>query len=503
MKQTAILKQSQHLSPQQLQVAKLVQASSDELEQLIREEVENNFALEIDDCSSSADCERQQAGEDRDTDQSGYEEEQDERREDGNEEEDRSYDDVDSSINYADDDYEPEPAVSADNEGYSPIINYVTDKSFRDELFAQLDVLDLTKDEDFLARYLVDSLDDSGYLRRDLADLVDDLDFYQHFVTTVGELERVLVEIVQTLDPIGVGARDLKECLLLQIQEKTASPTTELAYEVVSNAFEDLAAHRHEKICHNFGCSERQLSEVVKLISRLVAKPGISVSDTDHMESRAAHIKADFRIHEENGELKVMLNDSYLPEVRISADSQEMLERIQKDGAKSKDEKEGLALLKEKIAAGNQFIDSLVQRHRTLSAVIKAIVGLQRDYFISGCSPEMLRPMVLQDVADRSGYDVSTISRVSNSKFIQTDYQTIAVKDLFTAGVQTEQGNVSNKAIMDCLKEMIDNEDKKNPLSDDALSEGLKEKGYPVARRTVTKYREKLNYPTARLRRTI
>lgn len=505
MKQTTSTKQTLRFSPQQLQVAKLIQASNEELEQLIRQEVENNYALEIDE--KSGEDSRQEEPMDSADDNAEYE---GETTADGDDEyqvdvERDTYEDETGPLSdmYVNDDYEPESPISADNEEYSPFLNYKDDKTFRSEMFAQLDVMNLSDEEDFLARYLIDSLDEKGYLSRSLLDLVDELELQQDHVTTVNELERVLTEIVQSLEPTGVGARDLRECLLLQIQEKRSTPATQLAYRVVDTCFEDLAAHRVEKICERLECTQTQLSQAYRIISHLAPKPAVVSAGTDRMEVRASHVKADFKITEQDGVLKVSLKDGFLPEVRIRSDASEMLQQIEQKKQKGKDDRDGVDFLRKQIDAGNQFVDSLAQRRNTLSNVIKVIAEFQRDYFLSGCNPEMLKPMVLQDVADRSGYDISTISRVSNSKFIQTDYETIAVKDLFTSGIQTEQGVVSNTAVMECLKEIIDGEDKNRPYSDDALTKKLSEKGYKVARRTVTKYREIMKYPSAKERRHI
>ena len=507
MKQVSTIRQTTHLAPQQILIAKMVQATSDELEQLITAETEKNLALEVVDGpyaeseyepganeSSGDDREYSEEVEDRRDEDSGTDMEQDTGSEGSKQ---------DDEITMISEDDEPGSVMSTDDSAYSPLLNYRSSQTFREELNDQLNEMELSEEENLLARFLVESLDDNGYLTRSLSDLVDDLALTQMYDTTEAELERVLTEVVQSLEPAGIGARNLRECLLLQLQEKKSTPAVQLAYGIVDKAFEDLSAKRYERMCSRFNVTPRQLSEAQRIIAHLDPKPGGQGASTDLADIRASHIKPDFSIHNEDGELVVSLNDAHVPKVRISDDYQIMLERIQQSSSKSEDNKQGLSMIKESIASGNQFIEALKQRRETLSKVIQVIAIMQRDYFLSGGNSDDLRPMVLQDVADRSGYDVSTISRVSNSKYIDTDFGIIPVKDLFSTAIQTEEGAISNVAVQEALRNLIENEDKHNPLSDDALSEQLKAKGYPVARRTVAKYREQLNFPTARLRREV
>ncbi|MCR5394580.1 MAG: RNA polymerase factor sigma-54 [Bacteroidales bacterium] len=500
MKQVTTIRQVAHLAPQQILIAKMVQATSDELEQLITAETEKNLALEIEDGAMSAgNAEVEEADTDsRDIDQSDAPSDEDIEGELS-----PSDDAKDDSYAMWDDDGESQPAVSADNAAYSPLLNYKSGTTFREELLEQLNEMELSEEDAFLARFLVDSLDDNGYLTRSLTDLVDDLAFTQMHDTTEDNLQRVLTEVVQMLEPTGIGARNLRECLLLQLQEKKATPAVQLAYDIVDQAFEDLSARRFERMCTRFNVSTRQLSEAQRIISHLDPKPGGQSATADLVDIRASHIKPDFSIHAEDGELVVSVNDAHIPTVRISPDYQIMMERIQQSASKSEDSRQGLSMIRESITSGNQFIDALRQRRETLSRVIRVIAQMQSSYFLSGGNLDELRPMVLQEVADRSGYDVSTISRVSNSKYIETDFGIIPVKDLFSTAIQTESGSISNVAVQEALRELIEHEDKRAPLSDDALSEQLKAKGYPVARRTVAKYREQLNFPSARLRREV
>lgn len=488
MKQGTVLRQTTHLATSQILVAQMVQATNDELEQLIVSETERNLVIEMVDPSEE------------DTDYTPSDDTQNDSSESDVDEEDRY---ADSFIDYSDD--EPEYSnLGTDTESYSPCANYKSDHTFRDELNEQLEEMDLTEDELFLSHFLVNSLDDRGYLLRSISELVDDLSFTQMRDVEESELERVLTDIVQTLEPAGIGARNLKECLTLQLLETKSSEAALLALKIVEEAFDELTHHHYEQICTRFGINSELLSAALKIISKLNPSPGGQGADSEQMELRASHIKPDFLIHNVNGELDVRLNKAHIPSVRISPDYELMLERIQKAEHKTEDEKQGMSMIRNYINQGNVFIDALRQRQETLLRVIIVIASLQKDFFLNGGSPEDLRPMGLQDVANQSGYDISTISRVSNSKFIETDFGIISVKELFTFAVQNDSGeSISNTAVQEALRNIIENEDKHKPLSDDALAEALKKEGYPVARRTVTKYRELLKYPSAKLRRII
>ncbi|MBP5214520.1 MAG: RNA polymerase factor sigma-54 [Bacteroidales bacterium] len=499
MKQTTVQRQTTHLAPQQVLIAKMVQATSDELDSLIVAETEKNVALELTDgnageesVSSEADT---SANESSATDADDYEPQDGDLQDALNDYNDNYYE-------YNDLEVPNTQNQSPDDPDYSPLTNYRSDHSFREELLQQLEEMDLEEEDLFLARYLVDSLEDTGYLTRPLSDLVDDLAFNQMHETTEEELERVLVDVVQELEPTGVGARDLQECLLLQLEEKKATPEVQLAYDIISQAFEDFSARRYERLCSKFRVSAEELKKAQSVIAHLTPKPGGQSATSGMTETKASHVKPDFSIHCEDGELVVVLNEGYHHGVRISPDYLLMQERIQQDRSKSEDSRRGLTMIRESINAANQFLEALRQRRETLSRVIGAIARMQKEYFLQGGNTDALRPMVLQDVADRTGYDVSTISRVSNSKFIETDFGIIAVKELFSTAIKTSSGDsISNQAVQEALSELIEQEDKKSPLSDDALSAALTEKGYPVARRTVAKYRELLGFPTARLRR--
>lgn len=493
MKQQTSIHQTTHLSPQQILVAKMVEATDEELDKIILAETEKNVALDLTDGEPLSDADG-----DVDTVSETYTEEIEEG-------EVSDTDPLTDSPFCVYEDDEPTPSSEAsDSNPYARVVNSRNDQNYRDELLLQIDELELSEEDDYLARYIIESLDDNGYLSRAIPDLVDDLAFNQMHETTEEEVERVLLDIVQTLDPSGIGARDVRECLLLQLQELKASPATRHAFEIIDKYFTDFSSHHYERICQRMGITSRQIIEATRVITHLSPYPGGTSSSSDQSEVRASHVKPDFSIHNVEGELEVRLCKTRAHGVRISQDYLEMLESIQKSGSKSEDSRKGMAMIRESIESGKEFIEALDLRRNTLKTVISVIALMQKEYFLGGGNPSDLRPMVLKDVADRVGYDISTISRVGNSKFIETDFGIIPVKDLFTSAIQTGEGeSISNTALQEALRDLIESEDKRNPLSDDALSEQLKQSGFIVARRTVAKYRELLKYPTARLRRKV
>jgi RNA polymerase sigma-54 factor len=338
----------------------------------------------------------------------------------------------------------------------------------------------------------------------------------QHYETTVEDLEAVLVEIVQQeLEPSGIGARDLRECLLLQLEARKATPSTLLAYDIVSQKFDDLSKKRYDRIEQDLNISTHaELVDALRVIRHLNPKPGDmqpSTAKTD--ELKIQQIRPDFIVRNEDGQLVVTLNDGHVPQVRISADYEKLYDELQKsiegkneapgEGsavARNKEaianDRDGVKFLRENIQSGRAFIEALEQRRNTLMDVMQTIVDIQRAYFFTGLT-ETLKPMTLQDVADRCHYDISTISRVSNSKYVDTEFGIVLVKNLFTNAVAES----NQSAVIEALKHIIDEEDKHHPLTDEALAQELGKQGYPIARRTVVKYRESLGYPVARLRK--
>ncbi len=524
MKNTLVQKTVQRTVPQQIMLSTMVQATADELVTLINDEVEKNFVLEADDPREVSMDNDYETGADMqpesDTNDAPEEsvtaEEPEPARQD-------SVKDEDAFFEYDDD--SPSDRIGhrdPDDDDFVPGANAESESSFRDDLKQQVDMLEVSEEERYLAHYIIDSLDDDGYLRRPLEELVDDLEFTQHHTTTEEDLEAVLVEIVQEeLDPSGIGARDLRECLLLQLQERKATPATRLAYAIVDQAFDDLAQKRYDRLQEGFGIKSHQLLvDAMRVIRHLNPKPGNMQPVTAKPSLQKVHqVRPDFTVRNENGTLVVTLNDGRMPQVRISEEQQQLLTSLQKKLQGQKENKElqqdqqAVQLLKENIEQGNLFIDTLRQRRVTLMRVMETIVQMQQSYFLTG-QLETLRPMVLQDVADRSGYDITTVSRVSNSKFVDTDFGILSIKELFTTGIKvkkegdTDEANpesalISNAAIMEVLRELIEGEDKQHPLTDEKLAQLMQEQGYSIARRTVVKYRERLGLPVARMRKEL
>jgi len=495
-------KQKQKHKPIVYITSSLVQASSDDLEQLINEKLQENVALETVDQPDAL-----YNGPDRD-EGGEFEAEEDEKT--TNLDSSASADEGDTSISdsergdvvaFDNDDDEPVDTSSnqsADDEDFNPIDNATNADTFRDDLKKQIEVLDITLEERYLASYIIDCLDESGYLRRPLVELVEDLEMTQHYETTVEDLEAVLVEIVQQeLDPSGIGARDLRECMLLQLEERKATPANRLAYEIVSQKFDDLSNKRYDRIEQDLNIpNHTELVDALHVIRHLNPKPGgmqPSTAKTDDV--KAQQIRPDFIVRNEDGQLIVTLNDGHVPQVRISEDYEKLYGELQENND-DKAAREGVRFLRENIQNARTFIEALEQRRNTLMDVMQTIVSMQRAYFLTGLV-ETLKPMTLQDVADRCHYDISTISRVSNSKYVDTEFGIVLVKDLFTNAV----ADSNQSAIIQALKNIIDNEDKHHPMTDEALAEELSKQGNKIARRTVVKYRESLGYPVARLRK--
>ncbi|MDO4496861.1 MAG: RNA polymerase factor sigma-54 [Bacteroidales bacterium] len=506
-KQSAIIgqKQTQKFSPQQVLVATMLQSTSEELENLIIAETEKNPALEVDDAPSMQSMEGDENSNSV-LDENGMEEGQQAAREDNSLDEDQ-YRKENGEVDFFEyDDNSPSDNMgrNAEDAAWSPFANYASDVTSVEELHLQVQELELDEEEAFLANYIIDSLDDNGYMRRSMQDLCDDLEITQHYETTPDELERVLTDVVQNLDPVGIGARDLRECMLLQLQEMPGKPAVLRAYDIVDKHYDDVFRKSFDRIKNKLEITDKELAEALRVISHINPKPGGMMDSADRLESKASQIKPDFSIRNMDGELVVQLLDGHLSPVRISDDYQQMLNQWQSEKQLNQEEKKGANFLKDSIASASSFIDALQQRRITLLKVIKVIAALQKEYFLSGGNPDLLKPMVLQDVAERSGYDISTISRVSNSKYIDTDFGLLAVRELFSTGIANDEGElISNEAIKNALKVLIDEEDKKHPLADEALAKLLNEKGYPVARRTVAKYREALGLPTARMRKEL
>lgn len=494
---TTTQRQTLRQSPQQIMVATMIQATTEELQKLIDEEMEKNIVLESDDTCSVD----QMSGV---SDEEKSDDFDDEEYDDNDEVRDSDISDSLGSDDSYDDGELPSGEKDPNRQEYSPLANYGSDTSFRDAIKAQISELELDDRQLFLANYMIDSLEDDGYLRRPLDELVSDLEWPHNFDTTVEELEEVLVDIIQAnAEPAGIGARDLRECLMLQLLDKRSSDVVLNAYKVLDEAFSDFSARKYERIKTRFGLSDRDIQDIQKVIQHLNPYPGGTAASTDLIEARAAQVRPDFIVSNEDGTLTVSLIDCHVPAVRVSQDYADMLAQINKERQDSEDVRKGKAMIEEGIVKANNFINALVQRRRTLLAVMKNIVAFQHEFFLSG-KKESLQPMTLKNIAEFSGYDISTISRVTNNRYVQTDFGIFSLKELFTTAITSADGApaVSNAVIKDALKELVDNEDKTNPLNDDDLQKRLGEMGYPIARRTVVKYRQGLGIPKANERKT-
>ena len=483
LKQNLQFKLSQKLSPQQIQLMKLVQLPTQAFEERIKQELEDNLALERgkDDASDNF--------------EEGYKNEEFDDNTQINTE-DINVDD------YLSDDEIPNYRLHANN--YSSdqddkSIPYASGSSFTQQLTDQLNTYRLEEQEYLIAKFLIGSIDDSGYIRRSLLDLADDLAFTQNIYTNVENIEKVL-KVVQQLDPAGVGARDLRECLLIQLQRKVQTTHTELAGLIIEKAFEKFSKKHYLKLQKKFNISENLLKYAIQEIERLNPKPGSSFSN--NLQS-VEHVVPDFTIKIVDGKLSLTLNARNAPELHISKSYSEMLLGYKASDKKSKAQKEAVQFIKQKLDSAKWFIDAIRQRQQTLYVTMGAIMQYQKAYFLSG-DEEQLRPMILKDIADEIEMDISTVSRVANSKYVNTPYGTKLIKEFFSESMINDQGEeVSTKEIKSILKTVIVEEDKKNPLTDKKLAKILKEKGYPIARRTVAKYREQLEFPVARLRKKI
>src|SRR5690606_37090631 len=368
-------------------------------------------------------------------------------------------------------------------------IPYAAGTSFNQYLLSQLNTFSLSTEEQDIAEFLVGSVDESGYLRRALSEIVDDLAFTQNIFTTEEQLEKIL-KIVQQLDPAGVAARNLQECLSIQLHRKKKNPNVELAIEIIDQAFEPFSKKHYKKLLQKFDITELQLKDAIKEIEHLKPKPGGSYSGNTKM---AEHVVPDFAIKIVDGELELTLNGRNAPELHVSKEYSNMLKGYKDAKEKSKSQKDAILFIKQKLDAAKWFIDAIRQRQQPLFVTMSAIMHYQKAYFLTG-DERKLRPMILKDIADEIDMDVSTVSRVANSKYVDTPYGTKLIKDFFSESMKNDQGeDVSTREIKKILETVIEEENKRKPLTDDALSKILKEKGYPIARRTVAKYREQLD----------
>ena len=477
------LKLSQKLSPQQIQLMKLIQLSTLDLEQRIQSEIGENPALE--------------KGKELDENEldttDPYDDFQNDQKIDTN--------DIDIDA-YLSDDEIPNYKIYSSNqsaEEENREIPFSGGISFHEFLESQLQNLILSSEEKPIAEFLIGSIDNSGYLRRSEENIIDDLAFTQNIMVDEKDLKSILRKI-QSMDPPGVGARTLQECLSIQLARKEKDrPEVELSRKIIDIAFEEFSRKHYQKLQDRFNITEDELRGVFDEISKLNPKPGGALSESNQNN----HIVPDFILIIENGTLKVKLNRRNAPELRISKNYREMLSGYAEAPKKNKSHQEAVFFIKQKLDAAKWFIDAIEQRHQTLYITINAIVKYQSAYFLTG-DEQNLKPMILKDIADKIELDISTISRVANSKYIDTPYGVKLLKSLFSEGMKNEEGeDVSTIEIKNILEKLISKENKKKPLADQALSALLKEKGYKVARRTVAKYREQMDIPVARLRKSI
>jgi RNA polymerase sigma-54 factor len=486
LKQKLQQKLLQKLSPQQIQMIKLLEIPTMQLEQRIKMEIEENPALE-EGAVEEESLRNEQQDDDFDTDPKDKDKEEFTLEDYMDEDEYPSY--KLNAQNYSKDDKREE-------------IPYSVGLSFQDYLESQLGLRSLDERQHLLALYILGNIDDDGYLRRRLENIVDDVAFTLDIKTDEPELIDIL-RIIQEMDPPGIGARNLQECLLLQIQAKDQnSPAVIMAHRILKDFFEEFTRKHYDKIITRLNIGDDQLKGALDEILKLNPKPGSAY--TDPQNKGYGHIIPDFVLENNEGELELSLNAKNVPDLKVSKTYNEMLHGYQiNKGNNSKSQKEALSFVKQKLDSARWFIDAIKQRQNTLFITMNAIVNYQREYFLTGDETK-LKPMILKDIADIPGLDVSTISRVANSKYIQTNFGIISLKFFFSEGMQTESGEeVSTREIKKILQNCIEAEDKRHPVTDDRLAEILQEKGYHIARRTIAKYREQLNIPVARMRKEL
>jgi RNA polymerase sigma-54 factor len=483
----------QKLSPQQIQLMKLLQVPTANLEIRIKEELEENPALELDE-------EKHEDEKDEMKDEFSEGDETDFDDNSGSEEE---YGNVDVSeyVHDGDDDV-ADYRLKDDNypEDEQKQIPFKTETSFYEMLLHQLGLLKLDEKEQSIAEQIVGSIDEDGYLRRETSAIVDDLAFRQNISATEEQVE-ALIQRIQHFDPPGVAARDLQECLLLQLQrQKNEGKDVDIAIMAIKKYFDEFTKKHYEKIQRGLNIDEDQLKKVMQQIIRLNPKPGGLVGGMSKAES---YVVPDFFIFNNAGKLELTLNSRNAPELRISEGYRDMMKEYDRGAKKDKRQKEAVIFIKQKIDAAKWFIDAIKQRQHTLLSTMTAIMNHQYEFFLTGDETN-LRPMILKDIAEKTGLDISTVSRVANSKFVQTEFGTYRLKFFFSESLSTDSGEeVSTREVKKILSDLIEGESKKHPLSDERLTELLQEKGYNIARRTVAKYREQLNIPVARLRKEL
>ncbi len=499
LKQSLQQKLLQKLTPQQIQLMKLIQLPTVDFEQRVKQEIEDNPALELGPeepdeekdplfaSGTSSESETGSAGDENA--ESDYIEDQD----------------LEQYLNMDDTpDYKTYAPNYSDDEDESYKMTLAAGKTFREYLTEQLASFSLDETEQKIAEYIIGNLDNAGYLRREMLDIADDLAFNESLLVDEKDVERILKNVIWLLDPPGIGARNLQESLILQLKRKDPTPARQLALRILERYFHELTHKHYRKILNSLKITENELKAALKEITKLNPKPGGSYSG----QRITTHIVPDFKVRiEEDAEGNkypvIELNQRNLPELHISRHYKEMLEGYKLEKNKSKAQKDAITFIKQKLDSASWFIDAVKQRYNTLEKTIKAIVDYQKEYFLTG-DERKIKPMILKDIADRIDMDISTVSRVANSKYVDTPYGTKLLKEFFSEGMETLQGEeVSTIRIKEILKEIIEKENKRKPLTDEQLAAELKKQGYKVARRTVAKYREQLGIPPARLRKEL
>lgn len=476
-------KLQQKLSPQQIQLMKLLQVPTVALEQRIKQEIEENPALE--DGNEIEDLDKTQ---DQDIDN------------------DESSDDKEDEFDfedYLDDDDLPEYRYKANNQSKDEddkTVPYASGKSFHDIVYSQFHLKRITDRQRIIGDFIIGNLDDSGYLNRDLNAMVDDFAFTQNFITDIKEIEETLL-IIQSLDPPGIGARSLKECLSIQLQLKDIeNKNIANALVIINKYFNEFSKKHYDKIIKRLNISEEDLKEAINEILNLNPKPGNSLNESIKVNH---YVMPDFLITNEDGELRLSINGRNAPELHISHTYREMFKAYSESKTKNKKEKDAVMFIKQKLDSAKWFIDAIRQRQETLLYTMTAIMNYQEEYFLTGDETK-LKPMILKNIAEIVNMDISTISRVVNSKYVQTPFGTFLLKSFFSESMENAEGEaVSTREIKKILQDVVDNEDKRKPVIDEKLTNILKEKGYNIARRTVAKYREQLGIPVARMRKEL
>ncbi len=468
LKQGLELKQTQKLSPLQIQTIKLIELPIQELEQRIRKELEENPVLD------------EEVSKDKEEDEAPREV---------------------SLSEYKDDD--PIPAYRTRMELGSKderpqYSTFSVKESFTQSLMEQLGYRNLSEHQYSVAAFLIGSLDDDGYLRRSIDSVVDDLSFRAGIETTEDEVLEML-KIIQEFEPAGVGARDLRECLLLQIKLLKKTPAVENATKILKDHFNEFTNKHFQKIMNRMDLSEEELKSAMSKILKLNPSPGGQIDDS--YTDQAQQIIPDFVLEYRDGDLELSMPRFSVPELRVNKKYADLL--IEAANSSEREKKEAATFVKKKLDSAKWFVEAIKQRHNTLSSTMQAIVDYQHDYFIDGDETH-LKPMVLKDIAEKTGFDISTISRVVNSKYIETHFGIYSLKYFFSEGLENQDGEeVSTRELKKALQECVDNENKRKPLTDDELVEAMTSKGYKVARRTIAKYRDQLGIPKARLRKEL